>query len=132
MTFTPPNPYADEAKQRWGHTDAYKQSQERVSKMTKEQFEAVGAQADAVTKQIAAAAEAGKAPSDPEVLALVAKHYTWLRSFYEPNLEMYRALASMYVDDPRFAANYEKYRPGMAVYLRDAMHAYCDAEEAKS
>lgn len=128
QNFTPHNPYEAEARERWGNTDAYKQSQERVGKMTKEQFEQVGKDAEEITQKIAALAEAGSTPESPEVQEQVAAHYNWLRNFYEPSLEMYRGLGSMYVDDPRFAANYEKYRPGMAVFMRDAMHAYCNAQ----
>jgi hypothetical protein len=124
------NPHEEEARQRWGHTDAWKQSQERVRKMSKEQLAAIGAEAEALTQELAAAAEAGKAPQDEEVQALVARHYAGLRHFYEPNPAMYRGLADMYVADARFAANYDKVRPGLAVFLRDAMHAYCTAQEA--
>ena len=76
---------------------------------------------------VAALAEEGKAPSDAAVQEQVARHYAWLGHFYDPSIEMYRGLASMYVGDPRFAAHYEKYRPGFAAFVRDAMHAYCDA-----
>jgi hypothetical protein len=122
------NPYADEAKARWGHAHAYKQSQERVGKMSKQQFAAIGQEGDAITRVVAALVEAGKQPQDPEVQEQIAKHYQWLRHFYEPSLEMYRGLGSMYADDPRFAANFDKYRPGLTVFMRDAMHAYCDAQ----
>ena len=128
--FTPENPYADEAEARWGHTDAYKQSQERVATMTKERFAAIGAEGEDITKKLAALKEQGASPADPAVQAQVERHWQWLRHFYEPNREMYRGLADMYVDDPRFAANYEKYGAGLAAFFRDAMHAYCDSEAA--
>jgi len=129
FTYDPKNdPYAEEAKQRWGDTDAYKQSQERVKKFTKDDWAQVGKEADDMNKKLAALAEANTDPASPEVQEEIAKHYQWLRHFYEPSLEMYRGLGSMYADDPRFAANYDKYRPGLAAYMRDAMHAYCDAE----
>ncbi len=125
--FIPENPHADEAKARWGHTDAYKQSQERVAKMTKEQFAAIGAEGEDITKRVAALKAEGKAPSDPAVSEQIERHWNWLGHFYEPTAEMYRGLADMYVGDPRFAANYEKCGPGLAAFFRDAMHAYCDA-----
>lgn len=125
----PENPYEDEARERWGHTDAWKQSQERAKKLTKEDWARIQKAGDDLMKEIVAAVEAGKAPSDPEVLALIARHYDGLRTFYEPNLQMYRGLADMYVGDPRFAAYYDKYRPGLATFMRDAMHAYADSKE---
>lgn len=125
---TPPNPYAEEAKERWGHTDAYRQSQERAKKLTKADWDRIGAETEAINTGLAAAMDAGKTPSDPDVQALVRRHYESLRYFYEPNLEMYRGLAEMYVADERFAAHYERYRPGLAAYLREAMHAFCAAQ----
>jgi hypothetical protein len=123
------NPYAAEAKERWGHTDAYKQSQERVKKMTKEDFARIGAEADLLQKKLVALKD--RDPADPAVQALIAEHYNALRHFYEPNLEMYRGLGNMYVDDARFTAHYEQYGPGTAVFLRAAMHAFCDLQESK-
>jgi hypothetical protein len=118
------NPHADEAKARWGHTDAWKQSKERVGKMTDADLKAIGAEGNDITTKIAALAEAGKLPTDPMVQKQIDRHYNWLKHFYEPNLELYRDLGSMYVEDPRFAENYERYRPGLAVFMRDAMQAY--------
>jgi hypothetical protein len=129
--WTPENPYADEAKARWGDTDAYAQSRERVAKMTKEDFAAIGAEGDDITATLAALKNAGAAPDDPAVREQIERHWRWLGHFYEPNAEMYRGLGAMYVDDPRFAANYEKRAPGLAVFVRDAMFAYCDAETGR-
>lgn len=123
--FTPENPYAEEAKERWGNTDAYRQSQERVSKMTKADFEKIKDDADILMKKIVAVSD--RDPADADVQALIAEHYNALRLFYEPNTEMYRGLADMYVADPRFSAYYDAYKPGLAVFMRSAMHAYCDA-----
>ncbi len=96
------NPYEEEAKQRWGHTDAWKQSKERTDKMSKEELAKIGLEGEEITKAIAVLAEVGKAPTDSEVQEQIALHFNWLRHFYEPNLEMYRGLGSMYVDDLRF------------------------------
>ena len=75
------------------------------------------------TRQIVAAMPLG--PRSPEVLALIVRHYEYLRYFYEPDLEMYRGLGQMYVDDPRFTAYYEKFVPGLAVFMREAIGEFC-------
>jgi len=116
--------YAKEAKERWGHTEAYKQSQERVKKMTKEDMDRLREDGDKFMKVVAT--HINDDPKSPEVQKLIDQHYNALRTFYEPNLEMYRGLATMYVDDSRFAAFYEKYAKGLSVFMRDAMYAYCD------
>ncbi len=43
----------------------------------------------------------------------------------------HRNLADLYVQDPRFAATYEQLRPGLAQYLRDAVHANADRLERR-
>jgi hypothetical protein len=121
------NPYADEARKRWGHTDAYRQSQERVGKMSKDDLARIQADNDSLLRELAALTD--RDPASPAVQAIIARHYAGLRHFYEPTLPMYRGLAQMYVDDPRFTAFYEKYKPGLAAFLRDGMLAYCDAQE---
>lgn len=121
--------YAAEAKERWGHTDAYKQSMERYKKMTKADLARIKDEGDRLMKEIVARRDEG--PASAAVQALIARHYAALRTWYEPDLAMYRGLADMYVNDPRFAAYYEKYAPGLATFMRDAMHAYCDAQEKK-
>lgn len=118
--------YAKEAKERWGNTEAYKQSQERYGKLSEEDKKRVHEAGDALLKEIVECMKAGIAPTDEKVQVLIARHYDGLRAFYEPNIEMYRGLASMYVDDARFTKFFEKYAVGFAVYMRDAMHAFCD------
>ncbi len=118
--------YAEEAKRRWGHTDAYKQSTARVKKMGKAGLARIAKESDELMKEIAA--RAGEAPDSEAVQKLIKRHYDNLRNFYEPTLEMYRGLAEMYVADPRFTAYYEKYRHGLAEFMRQAMIAFCDAQ----
>lgn len=119
--------YKAEAKQRWGHTDAYRQSQERVSKMTKAQMQEIKKAGDELTKELAAAMDL---PVDsPEVQALIKRHHAGIEVFYDCSMEMYRGLGQMYVDDPRFTATYDKYRPGLAIFLRDAILIYTDQKD---
>jgi hypothetical protein len=125
--FVPEHPYAAEAEARWGDTDAWRQSRERVKKMSKEEFAAIGAEGDDIAARLAALKAGGRQPADPAVQEQIARHWEWLRHFYEPTAEMFRGLGSMYADDPRFAAHYEKRAPGLAAFFRDAIHAYCDA-----
>lgn len=121
--------YAEEVKARWGNTEAYKQSKERTKNWTNADYDRLKQDADTWMK--AFVLEIPKGATSPEVQKMIADHYNALRTFYEPNLKMYRGLADMYVDDPRFAAYYEKYAPGLAVFMRDAMHFYVDTEEGR-
>lgn len=116
------DPYAKEAQRRWGQTEAYRQSRERIGKMTKEDFAKITLEGDKLIKSIVA--NLHKGPASPEIQSLIDQHYNNLRHFYEPTLAMYRALGEMYVDDDRFTAYYDKYKPGLAVFLREAIKIY--------
>ena len=118
--------YTAEAKERWGHTDAWKQSEERVKKMGKEGLQKVQKEGEKLTLEIANAMKQGLDPKSREVQLLIERHYEGLRAFYEPNPEMYKGLANMYVDDERFKAFYEKVESGLAEYLRDGMIYFAD------
>ncbi len=116
--------YAKEAKERWGHTEAYRQSQERTKNWTKEDYKKLAENADKWMNNFALTMKHG--PKSKIVQDLIAEHYNNLRTFYEPNLKMYRGLADMYVADPRFTAYYEKYAQGLAIFMKEAMYEYCD------
>ncbi len=119
--------YQAEVKQRWGNTDAYTQSMARVSKMTKQEMEKLKANGKALTQRLADAMD--KVPGHPDVQILIAEHYNGIQLFYECPPTMYRTLGQMYVDDPRFTAYYDKFRPGLAVFVRDAITHYCNERE---
>ncbi len=116
--------YQDEVKERWGSSDAYKQSMKRVGKMTKVEMEKMKADGKVFLKRLAEAMD--KPVNDPEVQKLIAEHHAGIEFFYTCPLPMYRNLGQMYAEDPRFTAYYDAARPGLAVWLRDAIHAYCD------
>jgi DNA-binding transcriptional MerR regulator len=122
--------YAEEVKQRWGHTDAYKQSMERASKMTKADYEKYKHDADIFMKKVAETMDKGA--TSPEFQALIAEHFKSLSTWYEPNFEMYRGLAKMYVEDPRFTAYYEKYRVGLAKVFSEGMLYFIEQNGKKA
>jgi hypothetical protein len=121
--------YQDEVKQRWGNTDAYKQSMFKVSKMTKKQMAELKKSGIEQTKKLAAAMD--KPVSDKEVQNLIALHYEGIKFFYDCPIEMYRNLGNIYVADPRFTKYYDKHRPGLALFVRDAINYFCDHYEDK-
>jgi DNA-binding transcriptional MerR regulator len=121
--------YQDEVKQRWGNSDAYKQSMARVSKMTKKEMAQLKEDGKKHTQAIADAMDKGI--SHPDVQALISKSHEGVNFFYDCDVEFFRNLGKMYVADPRFTAYYEKFRPGLAVFVRDAIEYYCDQQEKK-
>jgi DNA-binding transcriptional MerR regulator len=113
-----------EAKKRWGHTEAYKQSMERTKHWTKIDYERIKEEGKKFTQQLADAMDHDI--SSPQVQELIAMHHKGIENFYDCSYEMYRNLGDMYITDPRFTAYYNKFRPGLAVWLQKAINYYCD------
>jgi DNA-binding transcriptional MerR regulator len=119
--------YQQEAKERWGNTEAYKQSQERTKHWTKADYEKLKKDGDTFMKTVVATMPKGIASK--EIQTLVQQWREGINVFYDTNIEMCRNLATMYTADPRFTKYYEKYAKGLAVFWRDAIYYYCDRAE---
>lgn len=119
-----PDEYEDEVKERWGDTDAYKESARRTARYTKEDWARFKAESEEINLAIVALMDEGVPAADPRAMDAVDRHRrqidTW---FYPCSLEMHAGLADMYIADPRFTATYEKIHEGMARYVHDAIKA---------
>jgi DNA-binding transcriptional MerR regulator len=115
--------YKREAREKYG-TTVVEESERKAKKMSREQWQAVGAEGEAVT--VALAALDSREPGDPEVQALIARHHAWIENFYPCSAERYRGLGQLYVEHPEFRAFYEKYSPGLADFMSKAMNHYAD------
>ena len=122
-----PEDYAEEAQQRWGNTEAYRQSQRRVATYNKEDWLKIKAEEEEVRASLAAAFAAGSGPDSEEVMAAAEAHRQHIsRWFYECSYDVHRSLTDMYVNDERFRANCDALAPGLAQFIRDAAHANAD------
>lgn len=119
------DPYAAEARERWGQTAV--EAQRRAASWDPATAAEVQAEGDAVNRGLADALRAGMPVDDPAVQELVARHHAWVSRFWTPDRDAYVALGRMYVDDERFTAHYDAVAPGLAAYLRDAMAVYAEA-----
>ncbi|WP_327704188.1 MerR family transcriptional regulator [Streptomyces decoyicus] len=119
-----PDAHAAEAEERWGGTDAYKESQRRAATYTKDDWKRLTAEFDALHRKMADLLAQG-VPADSRAAMDVAEEHRRFISgtYYDCPYEMHSGLGEMYVTDERFTATYEAIRPGLAVYMRDAMLA---------
>ena len=119
-----------EAEERWGDTDAWKQSQQRTTGYTKADWAEVKAESDALHQGFTDAIDAGEAPtSDAAMDAAEAHRLNINERFYDCPPPFHRNLADMYISDPRFTATYDEIRLGMAHYVRDAIYANAERQE---
>lgn len=115
--------YRREARELYGE-DVVEASEQRARKMSKEQWAAVQVEGDEVTRQLADLMD--RRPDDLEVQALIARHYAWVCHFWTPNAEAYVGLGDLYTENPDFRAHYDKYRPGLADFMKPAMAYYAE------
>ena len=123
--------YETEAHQRWGDTDAWKQSQQRTSTFTKQQWIEIKAAGDELNRRLAEAMTSGAAPDSPAAMELAEEHRRSIETFYDCGYQMHRGIGDMYAADERFTRTYEDVAPGLAQWLRDAIHANADRAEAR-
>ncbi|GEN55045.1 MerR family transcriptional regulator [Halobacillus faecis] len=120
--------YEKEVEARWGNTDAYKQSKQKTSQYTKEDWERIQQEGDGIDRELVKLMD--RDPSDSDVQQLIDKKRQHITDhFYECNLDIFRGLADMYVNDPRFTKNIDQWKEGYAEFLKKAMHLYCDQQE---
>lgn len=119
-----PDQYADEAEERWGNTEAYRESQRRAATYTKEDWQRIQAEADALNDRFVALMESGAAPESEAAMDLAEEHRQGIsRNHYDCDHRLHACIAENYVTDHRFTENIDKAKPGLAAYLRDAIRA---------
>jgi DNA-binding transcriptional MerR regulator len=119
-----PSQYDDEARRRWGTSDAFVESEKRTRRYTPDDWKALGAEQAAVCDDAYSALKAGKAPSDAAVMDIAERHRMSIdRWFYPCSHRMHRGLASLYEGDDRFRQSIDKYGDGLTPFLAEAIRA---------
>lgn len=117
--------YSEEVKEKYGNTSAYKESNEKTSKYTKEDWSNIMKDWDIIYKKLANLMD--KNPDDKEVQEYIHQSREHIsKNFYDCTPEIFRGLGEIYVNDERFTANIDKYKTGLSKFLRDAINVYCD------
>ncbi|MDQ6731875.1 MAG: MerR family transcriptional regulator [Actinomycetota bacterium] len=117
----------EEARERWGHTEAYQESARRSAAYGDAERAEIRSEADAVLADFAAAMAGGESADGETARGVAERHRQHMtRWFYPVGPKMHRNLAELYISDPRFAAHYEQVATGLAVYVRAAILANAD------
>lgn len=120
-----PAEYDAEVQERWGESDAYKQSAARTKRYTKADWRQVADEGAAVTARYVALMDAGIAPDSPEAFAVAESHCAYFTKwFYDCGPEMFGNLGHMWVADPRFTKNIDKAREGLAAFQSAVAQAW--------
>ena len=126
-----PEEYAPEAVQRWGESEAFKESQRRTARYGKDDWLRISAESGAIEQGFTEALTAGLATDSARALELAEAHRQHIsRWFYDLGYAMHRGLAEMYIADPRFAEHYDRIAPGLARFVHDAILANATRRES--
>jgi DNA-binding transcriptional MerR regulator len=115
------NKYAEEVRQRWGSTDAYKESQQRNT-----DFSQAASLLDAVFEEFAELDRSGISPDDEAAKIQVEKLQRCITdNFYTCTNEILAGLGQMYAADVRFKNNIDKHGEGTAEFVSQCIKSYC-------
>ena len=115
------NKYAEEVKQRWGNTAAYKEFEQRHTDYNK-----AAVLLDAVFEEFAELNRSGISPdSEPAKIMVEKLQQCITNNFYTCTDEILAGLSEMYVADERFRKNIDKHGEGTAEYISKCIKNYC-------
>ena len=114
----------DEVKERWGDTDAYRESARRTKSYTKQDWQQIGVDSDVINQAFIALMDAGVPATSAEAKAVAERHRGLISKWFYPcSPEIHAGLGAMYVADARFTKNIDKAREGLAKYMSEAIAA---------
>ena len=115
-----------EAREKWGKTDAYKEHAQRTKNYSKQKWNNLAADMDAIMGEFAACMKEGNQPTSATAQNLVKTLQTHItENYYHCTDQILAGLGQMYVGDERFKANIDCHGDGTAAYICAAITAYC-------
>jgi len=121
--------YKQEARERWGGTEAYQEYVMKQMRLTPDESRRQGEEVVSYLKEFG---DLRHLSPESETVQQKVKGLQELftRNFYNCTNQILAALGEMYVDNERFRRNIDKESgEGTAVFLRDAIRVYCGTEE---
>lgn len=112
-----------EVSERWG-ADQLKETEERIQQMGKEGWKDVKKKGEEINWLLADLMDFN--PESIHVQQAIELHFKHMNLFYEVSKERYLGLGKLYITDERFTETYEKYRPGLAHFIQQAIQVFCD------
>lgn len=118
--------YEDEAKQRFGETDAYKESRVKTGGYSKDKWNDVLGGMNGVFSEFAECKNCYERADSDTAQQLVKKLQDYItKNFYHCTDDILAGLGQMYVCDERFRNNIVKNGDGTAEFVSEAIKIYC-------
>lgn len=118
--------YAEEAKKRWGSTDAYAQYEQKTKDYDDPQWKLLNGEGAEIMRQFGEIRHLD--PASSEAQALVKKWQDFITAnFYTCTKPILSCLGQMYIDDERFTRNIDRNGEGTALFMATAIEIFCKA-----
>ncbi len=119
-----PSQHEAEVQERWGQTDAYRESTKRTKRYGKDDWGKIQEEQAAIYADVATALQAGRAPDSAEAMDLAERHRQSIeRWFYPCDAAMHTNLADLWEADARFAESIDQHGAGLTAFLAAAVRA---------
>lgn len=106
----------------------YKEIYKKVSKYTKEDWKGLRERLNYIYEDIIILMD--KSPAHEKVQQAIGELREYYSdSFYNCNLNMFRALGKLYIEDENFREKINQRKEGLAEFLSEAIEIYCDRLE---
>ncbi|WP_079509243.1 MerR family transcriptional regulator [Mesobacillus jeotgali] len=118
--------YSEEAKARYGK-EAVEKTEKKIADYTSEDWGNIQGKTEEIYQRLINGMQDG--PGDQAVQQAVADWRQLITDhYYDCTIEVFRGLGNLYVEDPRFTKNIDKYQQGLAAFFKKAIHHYCDQQ----
>ena len=122
-----PAEYEDDAANKWGDSDAFKESARRTNDYGDTEWRAIKQELDSIWTDAASLMHSGVAPHSRDALAIAERHRQHIDHWFYPlDASGHAHLASMWESDARFKANIDKYADGLTNWVATAVRAAQD------
>ena len=116
--------FKEEVEERWGGSEAYKESKRRTNAYKKEDWQKITSSMEDIFKTLVSHIGEDVA-SEPVQTLVEAWRIHLTKYFYDCTPEILSGLGDMYVMDERFTKNMDKYGDGFAKFMNEAIKYYC-------
>ena len=121
--------YEIEAKQRWGATSAYKESQVKTASYSKDKWNDILGGMNCIFAEFAQCKKCGEYAGSNTAQQLVKKLQDYITAnFYHCTNEILAGLGQMYVCDERFKSNIDSHGEGTAEFAAEAIKIFLTNE----
>ena len=109
-----------EAKEKWGHTQPYREYEKKHH--TQQEQDTLAEGMDRIMAEFAQCMQAGEAPDSVQAQTIVVKLQAYITGhYYHCTDQILAGLGQMYVADDRFIRNIDKHADGTAAFIREAI-----------